>query len=132
MGGVPTLSVDGSESLAIVNDGKVVLEFNRGNDAAVVLEHAPEAAFSGSRVSYRVTDTAKVITGLAEGDHFFRVRAADVGAGVDDGWSNVLRVRVEYMDRRTLVVLLVVGFVVAAMTAGAVIAGGRAARRMER
>lgn len=121
----PALTGNGSSSHAIVNDGKIVLDYSKEPDAVIELHQAPTAGFSESRVRYRGADSATVLTGLAEGDYYFRIRAVDEGG--EQPWSNVVHVDVEYMDRNQLWVLLVTGFTVVALTAGAILIGSRRA-----
>ena len=67
-----------------------------------------------------------MLTGLAEGDYYFRIR--DVGSGDPNLWSNVVHVQVAFMERSKVVLLLVTGAVVVLFTASAILFGQKRTR----
>lgn len=70
---------------------------------------------------YSGPDQASVRTGLAEGTHFFRVRAVD-NEGNPGQWSEI-EVRVEYMDAGRVRILLITGGIVVLSTISAIVFG---------
>jgi hypothetical protein len=125
--GTPALEADhvpDASGLRLSNDGTIDLEWS--------LEDAPEATFEleqtgdlpegARRIRYRGRDTASVVTGLDEGDYRFRVRALDPDGTAGD-WSEPVVLRVEFMERRTLFLLLGTGALVVTLTIGAIVRG---------
>jgi len=119
---VPELTGNGTLGETVSNDGKIVLEFSKGEEEVIELEQSRNPDFTDPVVRYRGPQQASVLTGLAEGDYYFRIRT--VREDGTSAWSDPVHLRVEYMDRRQLVVLLVTGFAMVAATAVAVIHGG--------
>lgn len=111
------------------DNGTVELAWEKDPSAIVVLEQADDAGFSAPLERYRGKDAGSVITGLAEGEHFFRIRYAD---GEDAGWSQPLRVQVEFYPRSKLFVLLGIGAVVVFLTISTIIYGAIRSRNEER
>ena len=86
------------------------------------LEQSSTANFAEIDSRYSGPDTASVLSGLREGDYYFRVRATSP-AGEPGPWSDTLSLSVQFMDRNTLFALLGTGFVVASLTMGAIVTG---------
>lgn len=80
------------------------------------------------KLRYEGPDLSSVRTGLAAGDHVFRVRAIDP-TGAAGTWSNVLRLKVDYMDASRLRLLLLTGAIVVLATIAAIIHGHLAHRK---
>ena len=85
------------------------------------MEHARSKEFTKPWVRYRGDDQSSVLTGLAEGEHFFRIKEE----GEDTSWSKVLPVQVEFVDLTLMYFLLAVGGAVSLLTVGAIIHGSR-------
>jgi hypothetical protein len=102
-------------------DGVVAIEWKDAAGEEGVdyeLQQAETRDFAGAVTRYRGPDRTSVLTGLREGVHFFRVRRV---GGTD--WSPPLTVRVKFIGRSRMLLLLGTGFVVAALTAGTIIVG---------
>ncbi len=91
-----------------------------------VLEQSSSGVFEESSVRYEGTDASSVLSGLAEGTHYFRI-----GSKEGDSVSKPLAVRVEFFPRDKLVLLLVFGAVVVLATIGAIIMGSITTRKKE-
>lgn len=65
-----------------------------------------------------------MITGLAEGPHFFRIRETP-----DGDWSEPLAVRVKFFPRGKLFLILGIGAVVVLATIGTIVAGHFSSKR---
>lgn len=87
------------------------------------LQQAPDETFSGAETRYRGGETSSYLTGFAEGDYFFRVRAGE------GPWTAPLRAEVRFIDRRVLWALLLTGFAVAAATVGVILKGAVSTRK---
>lgn len=116
----PSLSANPDVS----NDGKVVLEFEKTENAEIELQQATDPDFTDALTRYRGADPASVLTGLAEGDYYFRIRLTS-----EENWSAPVRVRVKFMKRGQLYLLLGTGLVVVAMIVLTILLGASQARR---
>lgn len=101
------------------DNGVVTLEWE-ASGSEVEVEQSIAADFQNPRLVYRGPQTASVVTGLREGEYYFRIRHAG-----ETEWSPALAVRVEYISRERLFVLLSLGGVVVVATIGAIFAGYR-------
>ena len=116
--GIATLvSTDGTVKLVWGSQDEVL--GTESEDALPVfeLQQASALDFATAETRFQGTDVESYVSGLSEGAHFFRVRS---GGGE---WSAPIEVRVTFIDRGKLFLLLGIGFVVAAATAGAIISG---------
>lgn len=86
------------------------------------LEQARDPDFSGAVTRYRGPDQTSVLTGLAEGEYFFRVRL-NPGDGEPGAWSETLAAEVDYFPRWQVFLLVGIGFAVVAATVAAVLHG---------
>jgi hypothetical protein len=100
------------------DNGTVTLAWEKPADVSVELQQSGDATFGDPVTRYQGDDPASVITGLAEGTHFFRLR--ETGG---DGWSPPLQVEVEFFPRARLFVLLGAGAVVVVSTVAAIVIG---------
>lgn len=127
----PTFNVPGSESLLIESEeGKAVLQWSPASDAAdsdaeFILQQSKDPAFSKPRKLYEGPDRGTVVTGLPEGEYFFRVREALGTTATPEDWSETLTVRVEYPARHTVVLLMSLGMIVFVGTVAAILIGYR-------
>lgn len=115
----PQFSNHDNLSNSVISDGAITLEWN--SERSIVLEHARSKEFTKPWVRYRGDDQSSVLTGLAEGEHFFRIKEE----GEDTSWSRVLPVQVEFVDLTLMYFLLAVGGAVSLLTVGAIIHGSR-------
>jgi len=94
------------------------------------LQQAPTAAFRQARTRYLGPDRAVFVSGLGEGDAFFRVRpvVADTAPGP---WSRTARVQVRYVSRRLVLVLMGVGALLLLATLAVIFGGHRRSRAAE-
>lgn len=114
-----TFSVPPGEEMTSA-DGVLSLSWeSAGGEAVYELQQAGDKAFSNPVLRYTGPDTGSYLTGLAEGDYFFRVRKKD------GEWSEPLQATVTFIDRRVLWALLVSGFVVVAATVVTILSGWR-------
>lgn len=115
-------------------DGTVTLSWPEPTEGREVeLQQSSTENFTDPLERYRGGDAGSVVTGLAEGEHYFRVRAVNAN-GVASAWSEPVQVEVTFMDRSRLFLLLSLGGLVVAMTICTIIAGyvshrGRAIER---
>lgn len=106
-------AIDGSVS----DDGVVSLSWASEGAEEVVLQQSRTRDFSEMVERYRGTDPGSVLTGLEEGDHYFRIGN---GSGA---WSEPLHVTVTFFPRERLFVILALGGVVVLATVIAIVAG---------
>ena len=116
---VPKFSNHDNLSNSVISDGAITLEWN--SEGIIVLEHARSKEFAKPWLRYRGDDQSSVLTGLAEGEHFFRIKEE----GEETSWSKVLPVQVEFVDLTLMYFLLAVGSAVSLLTVGAIIYGSR-------
>lgn len=121
------LTVNGNDGELVVNDGKVVLAYEKPSGSLIEVQQSRDADFTEALARYRGAAEASVLTGLAEGDYYFRFRGEDASA--TEGWSNVVHVRVAYMKRGALIGLLCAGLVVVLAIAAAIVLGTRRSKR---
>lgn len=119
----PVLTGNEQVSRVHVPDGKVVLGYDRPEGRTILLQEARDPSFADARQRYQGTDPATVVTGLAEGDYYYRIAYADTKG--EPVWSDVLHVEVTFMARGPLFTLLGTGLVVVLLTAGAILIGQR-------
>ncbi len=125
----PRLTADGEPRRALSEEGKVLLrwedadggDYQDADGGDYRLESARDPEFAVPLDRYQGPDTASLITGMVEGDHFFRVRRNEAGAS----WSNVVTVSVDYVDAPLVITLMVVGSVMFLATVATVLAGHR-------
>lgn len=92
------------------------------NATLFIIQQASTPDFSEPRTIYEGQDQASFQPGLAEGDHFYRVRAV-TPEGETGPWSRPLHVQIEYQSMALAVSLFVAGGVVFLATLVLVIAG---------
>jgi hypothetical protein len=105
------------------NDGTVTLAWRPPDQGVTVdLQQSRTPSFTAPITRYTGSDPGSVLTGLSEGDHFFRLRLHPA-SGPPGPWSEPLTVRVSFMDRGRLTLLLTLGGTVVALTVGAILTG---------
>lgn len=119
------------------DSGKVTLHWNFSEErnwptsaeSDFILEQAPSDEFAEVLERYRGVDRSSVITGLAEGTYFFRVKTVEPSKGSLPPRSKHLKVEVAYMERGLVSLLLIVGGLVFLMTISAIFGGHRQVSR---
>lgn len=93
------------ENSVVSEDGTLQLEWEgSGADASFRIERSKNPEFLDPSLVYQGPDTATFVSGLTEGDHYFRLREGD------RTWSDgALRVRVEFVSQNLVTVLLCAG-----------------------
>lgn len=105
------------------SDGSITLSWTVPPEPWLVeLQQGTSMTFVTNLDRYWGRDAGSVITGLAEGTHYFRVRAVD-DTGTKSAWSEPLSVEVTFMNRSRLFWLLSLGGLVVGMTVVTILAG---------
>ncbi len=99
-------------TLAWVADGEV-------EGGEYELQQSDDSDFSRAVTRYRGPDMGSVLTGLVEGEYHFRVR--ETGAGAE--WSPPVSVKITYMEKTRVVLLLCLGGFVFVATVGTLLVG---------
>lgn len=86
--------------------------------------------FSDATVHYRGPDRASFVSGLAEGDYYFRVRSFRDESEASP-WSSPVSVKVQYKSLGLALSLFGIGAVVSVATIALVVTGDRRTRREE-
>jgi hypothetical protein len=117
--------VNAPESGIILSEeGKTVIEWvpeeiSHRPDLEFELQQSTRPDFKNTKTLYQGPDLGTVVTGLAEGNYFYRVREV-TGEGTAGEWTEPLTVRVVYPGRRAVTLLLVLGSCVLMATLAAV------------
>lgn len=114
----------GNDGVVVSRDGTFKPEWAEAEavDRVWELQQATMPDFADAVTRYSGPDHGSVITGLAEGTYYFRVREMGGGGG-SGAWSMPLEVRVEFFSTPLVVTMLFVGFAVVAVTVGAILHG---------
>lgn len=118
------------------NEGWLTLDWEvvgreRPQNAVFEVQQSLDASFSDPVLRYRGPDGATFLSGLPEGDFYYRVRLVrDKSVGP---WSAPLDVRVTYVDRGLVWLLMTAGLIAFLATSGALLLGHRGvpAERLE-
>lgn len=94
------------------------------------LQMARSPDFTDTVTHYRGPDRASFVSGLAEGDYFFRIRSF-YNEGPASGWTDAKQVTVEYQSLAQAFVLFGIGALVSIATIALVVTGDRRTRREE-
>ncbi len=79
----------------VSSDGTATLSWRTGLQKTVLIQTSREPSFAQATTLYRGNDSASVITGLVDGDYFFRGR--DVNAdGQTAAWSETVSLHVQH------------------------------------
>ncbi|MES9945375.1 MAG: fibronectin type III domain-containing protein [Candidatus Thiodiazotropha sp.] len=89
----PQFTIAAAPSLS--NDGRVVVSWESPSDGRVHIQHAQDEAFSSPSTLYRGNDSASVITGLVDGEYFYRGRMERADGTFSD-WSPRVNITVEH------------------------------------
>jgi hypothetical protein len=101
------------------NDG----EQNGGQTADFILQESQHPSFNQPKVLYEGPDTARVVSGRADGDYFYRV--AIVNGEGQKSWSDVVRVQVKHHPLSRAFMFFTIGAIVFLSTLIAIIHGNR-------
>jgi len=102
----------------VSDNGTVTLTWEKSEGAEIELQQASESDFGDASTRYQGTDPGSVITGLAEGVHYFRIRETS-----SEDWSQALEIRVEFFPQAKLWVLLSLGAAVVLATTATIMTG---------
>ena len=117
----PSLTTDSPLATA----GYYQLSWSGAPDSAYELQESPRADFASTITLYRGPDRASMLTGRADGDYFYRLRALD---GPQAGpWSTTLRVEVRHHPLSRALLFLTLGALVFLATLAAILVGNRQA-----
>lgn len=131
--GMAALSANAAEGLAITSpesgdtfaEGAFLLKWEAGDStdlAAFVVEHARDAEFTDLIVRFEGRDRAHFVSGMARGDHWFRVAALNE-SGERVAVSEPVQVATSYIAMSTVWTLIAIGSVVLAITVASVVTG---------
>jgi hypothetical protein len=101
------------------SNGYVKLEWENGDNASYELQQATSADFADSRTIYKGPDKASFISGLEDGNYYFRVRSAE------GPWSLPVQLIVKHQSLQLAFTLFGIGAVVFLLTVFVVIKGVR-------
>ncbi|MGD8568849.1 MAG: hypothetical protein PVJ39_12215 [Gammaproteobacteria bacterium] len=112
----------------IATAGYYRLQWNNGQQddsqtADFILQESQHPSFNQPKVLYEGPDTARVVSGRADGDYFYRV-AVDNGDG-QKSWSDVIRVQVKHHPLSRAFMFFTIGAIVFLSTLIAIIHGNR-------
>lgn len=113
----PPLSTDGSARLSWAMPG----------NGRVLIQKTMAADFESAVTLYEGSDSASVVTGLADGDYRFRGRLLRAD-GEASPWSPVVTVRVRHHPLGRALAIFAIGAVVFLGTAWLILAGARRER----
>lgn len=99
-------------------------------DVLFELQVAPSNGFLEPRAVYRGPDAASVISGLAEGEYFYRVRSF-FEEGESSAWSEPLQLIIQYDSLAKAFLLFGIGGIVTVATVALVVIGDRRTRHEE-
>jgi hypothetical protein len=105
-------------------DGVVRLSWEVSEATRVHIQQSNDADFRQPRTLYRGKDTATTITGLPDGDYFFRISDASEGASTAN-WSEPVRLQVRHHSLSRAFGFFTIGVVVFLGTLALVVNGSR-------
>ena len=114
--------VSPAESPFLADEGKCLLRWelpeSENSSFTFQVEQADESNFSNPRVRYEGPDSATYISGLPEGMHHYRVRL--VSDDETGPWSESMEIKVEFVSRQLVIILLLLGSIVFVATVWAI------------
>ncbi len=119
-GVVPQLESDTEVATA----GYYRLEWLAKEVTDFVLEESRQPSFNQSRILYQGPDTARIISGRADGDYYYRVRDVNTRGGKNI-WSEVVYVQVKHHSRSRAFLFFAIGAMVFVATLVMIIIGNR-------
>jgi hypothetical protein len=106
-----------SASDEVSRTGYFQLKWKSGENGQFVLQQDTTSLFTSPKTLYSGPDTARTVSGLLNGEYYYRVRAAE------GEWSEPLMVTVEHYKLSTAFIFLGLGAVVFLATATLIIRG---------
>lgn len=92
-------------------------------DVKFKIEESTDPAFDKYKIKYEGPDLATFISGLPNGEYYYRVRAISRKDGQKSGWSKTLDVTVEHHSLKLAISLLILGAIVFIATTSLVLYG---------
>ena len=118
----------GAQSLQLESDTDVAtagyFQLRWSSTSPVILEESQSAEFASTRVIYRGSDAATVMSGKRDGDLFYRVRVSD-----SDAQSNVVKVTVRHHSIERAFAFFALGATVFIATLLLIVRGARSGAR---
>lgn len=112
MDAAPSAKFTAPEEKDSVNtEGVVTLKWlpeQEGEDITYELQQSTDTDFAAPKTRYTGPDLGSVLSGLAEGKYYFRVRTVEPAGE----WSEPVAVKIEYIGKSTVVLLLGIGVAV--------------------
>lgn len=99
------------------NDGHLKLEWDAPDNIKVEVQKSESKDFENPTVIYKGIDRASFISGLENGDHFFRVKEEG------GSWSSTLTIHVKHQSLQLAFTLFTLGAVVFILTVLVVVKG---------
>ena len=116
---------------ALSHDGVARLTWDVPDTASITLQQAPGIAFDQPTILYRGRDSGTTLTGLADGEYFYRIGIHSDQSG-DAQWSAPVRLEVSHHPLSRAWTFFAVGVVVFVATLGLVFLGSRRHRAIGR
>jgi hypothetical protein len=124
-----------SETAQDTASGHVQLEWGTEEAASETLlfelQRSETPTFANPVTLYQGPDTGTFLSGLSDGDYYFRLRAQTVEGNARSAWSSPLRVTVQHHAMALAMGLFALGGVVFLSTVTVLIQGDRAMRSAE-
>lgn len=98
-----------------------------GRGAVFELQEAGSAGFAEGEARYIGPDTAIQLSGLSDGDYFYRVRVIEPRSEAT-GWSEVVQVQVEHHPLSRALIFFTVGLIVFLATVILIVRGSKSVK----
>jgi hypothetical protein len=106
------------------NDGRVVVSWESPSDGQVHIQQGLDQKFKAASTLYHGNDSASVITGLVDGDYYYRGRL-ERSDGTFSDWSPTVNITVEHHSLSRALSFFLLGLVVFVATLLLIILGAR-------
>lgn len=109
------------EQESVNTEGVVTLQWvpsEKGEDPEFELQQSASGDFSNPKTRYTGPDLGSVLTGFNEGEYHFRVRTMEPAGE----WSEPVSVKIEYIGKSTVILLLGIGVTVFLATISTLVA----------
>ncbi len=106
-----------NEDTAKINSGHIRLDWVSDHEGEFELQQATQHDFNDARTIYKGHDKASFISGLTNGNYYFRIKEKG------NDWSDHLFVMVEYQSLTLAFSLFTIGAIVFILTAAVIIKG---------
>jgi hypothetical protein len=110
----------------LANAGFFTLNWRGAPGARYELQAARTPRFRRATVIYHGRDTARVMSGLADGKYYYRVRASEAASA----WSEPVAVTVEHHPQSRAMAFFGAGLIVFVATAALIVSGARRTRKL--